>query len=75
MYTIQYETVSGAHATQSFDSNSRVMLIKHLSRFERPFVAVYEQTNVITKAVRADLARMPLNNLSRAARDFLRDRT
>lgn len=71
MYTIQYEAISGEHRMQSLDSKSRYHLVKHLTRFKRPIMAVYEQASPITKAVRAELAKLPQNNISRAARDFV----
>lgn len=71
MYTIQYEAISGAHLMQTLDSKSRLHLIKHLSRFKRPIMAVYEQAMPITKAVRADLARLPRGMISACARDFI----
>lgn len=74
MYVIQYEALSGVHRMQEFDSNSRMRLAKHLSRFRRPILAVYEQTTPITKAIRAELAKLPDRDLSRDAREFVHDR-
>lgn len=75
MFTIQFKTVAGTHSMQTFDSTSRTKLIKHLAHFDRPFVAVFEGANVITKAVRSDLQRLPVSTLSSAAKDFIVDRT
>lgn len=60
MFTIQYETVSGAHKTETFEGTRRE-LIAHLARFERPIVAVYEQVTVVTKAVRTQLIEAARN--------------
>jgi hypothetical protein len=70
MYTIQYEGVDGQHRMQEFDSKSRLQLTSHLARFERPILAVYEQTTPITKAMRTELCSLPSGRLSRAAREF-----
>jgi len=71
MFTIQYEAISGEHRMQELDSTSRFTLIKHLSRFKRPIMAVYEQATPITKAVRAELAKRPVGTLSQEARRFM----
>lgn len=68
MFVIQYEAVDGTHKMQDFSSNSRPMLIRHLSRFERPIVAVYEQSTPITNWTR--IALRTTHGLSPAARDF-----
>lgn len=70
MFTIQYEAISGEHRMQSLESTSRFTLMKHLCRFKRPIVAVYEQASPITKAMRAELRKRPLNTLSIYARKF-----
>lgn len=71
MYTIQYQAISGEHRMQTFDSKSRLHLIKHLARFKRPIIAVYEQASPITKAVRIELAKQPQNTMSRVVREFI----
>jgi hypothetical protein len=71
MFTIQYEALSGEHRMQSFDSKSRVHFVKHLARFKRPIMAVYEAASPITKAVRAELAELPRGSVSACARDFI----
>lgn len=70
MFTIQYETVSGEHRTQTIDSNSRSKLVAHLAHFEHPIVAVYEQATTVTKAMREALRHWP-GNLSPHAREFM----
>ena len=74
MYTIQYEATSGTHRMQEFDSKNRERLVGHLARFRRPILAVYEQATPITKAIRAELAKLPDRALSQDARNFIRDR-
>lgn len=74
MFNIQYEAPNGEHCMQSFDSKNRLQLANHLSRFDRPILAVYEQASPITKAIRAELAKRPQNNMSRAALDFISSR-
>lgn len=70
MFTIQYEApISGAHKMQNFDTTSRQKLLIHLSRFNQPIVAVYEQATPITKAVRSELKTWP-GTLSKYAREF-----
>lgn len=59
MFSIQYEAIDGTHKMQTFDSNSRTRLLKHLASFERPIVAVYEQATPITKTIQRDLAKRP----------------
>lgn len=71
MFTIQYVTAAGKAAMQELDSNSRVRLVKHLSGFNAPILAVYEQASPITKAVRNALAELPPSTLSRAAKEFI----
>ena len=71
MFTIQYETVSGEHKMQAFDSNSRAKLLTVLAHFNRPIVAVYEQASPITKTVRKELAAWP-GGKSDAARAFIK---
>lgn len=71
MFTIQYQAVNGEHKMQAFDSRNRAQLAKHLARFDRPIMAVYEQATVITKAMRAELAKMPQHSLSGDARVFI----
>ncbi len=71
MYTIQYEDVSGAYKMQAFDTRDRGRLVTHLARFQRPIVAVYEQTTPITKAVRKELQRYRSGHVSRFAREFM----
>lgn len=74
MFNIQYETVSGSHKMQAFDSNSRERLVKHLLHFDQPIMAVYERSTVITKAVRAEMAKIAPNHMSRSAREFVQSR-
>jgi hypothetical protein len=69
MFTIQFEAVDGSHKLQDFASTSRPKLIQHLSRFERPIMAVYEQSTPITNWARIAL-RSHSGHLSKAARDF-----
>jgi hypothetical protein len=74
MFTIQYETVSGAHAFQNFDSESWQLLVGHLARFERPIMAVFERDVPITKAVRKSMMDMSQHqnaHFSKAAKDFI----
>lgn len=71
MFTIQYQAPNGEHKMQTFNGSSRYHLIRHLARFSHPIMAVYEQTTPITKAIRTELARSPVNRMSRAALDFL----
>jgi hypothetical protein len=71
-YVIQYEAVNGGHKMQDFDSRNRRFLAKHLGSFQRPIVAVYEQSTPITKAIRAEMAEtLPLSGMSRYAKDFV----
>lgn len=70
MYTIQFQTAGGEHKLQSVDSKTRDKLVRHLARFERPIVAVYEQASPITKAVRSELRTWSRTTLSRCAREF-----
>lgn len=74
MFIIQYVAVNGKQQMQNFDSPNRFRLAKHLARFRRPILAVYEQATVITKAMRAELAKMPKNKMSRYALDFINSR-
>jgi hypothetical protein len=69
MFTIQFEAVDGTHKLQDFDSKSRPKLVQHLSRFDRPIMAVYEGSTPITNWARTAL-RSHAGHLSRAARDF-----
>lgn len=69
MYTIQYETVSGAHKLQPFEGHTRQQLVKHLATFPHPITAVYEQVTVITKVARS-LLKDYSGSKSRAAADF-----
>lgn len=70
MYTIQYEAVDGTHKMQVFGGTNRANLVRHLSHFERPIIAVYEQTTPITKAMRNELAQLPRHTMTRSAREF-----
>jgi hypothetical protein len=70
MFNIQYEGVDGQSRMQAFDSKNRQALATHLARFQRPILAVYEQTTPITKAMRTELSALPVGRLSRAAREF-----
>ncbi len=74
MFNIQYQAINGTHGMQHFDSKSRMMLVRHLTRFNRPIMAVYEGSNVITKVMRAELSKLPVSSLSRAAKDFVSSR-
>ena len=69
MFVIQYEATDGTHKMQDFDSNSRPKLIHHLSRFECPIMAVYEQSTPITSWAKIAL-RGYSGHLTKAARDF-----
>lgn len=71
MFTIQYQTVDGAHRMQSFPSTSRLKLVAYLAHFEQPIAAVYEQASPITKAVRNELRNWN-GSKSRAAQDFVK---
>lgn len=73
MFVIQYEAVDGTHKMQDFNSNSRPKLVLHLSRFERPIMAVYERTTPITNWARIAL-RSHAGHLTQAARDFATSR-
>ena len=68
MFVIQYEAVDGSHKMQDFDSRSRVKLVTHLARFDRPLVAVYEGSTPITKWAR--IALREHYGLTRYAKDF-----
>lgn len=70
MFAIQYETVSGAHAFEKFESESWQLLIHHLAEFKHPIMAVYERDVPITKAVRTSLAQHR-HPVSRRAREFI----
>lgn len=69
MFTIQYEAVDGSHKMQNFNSSNRTKLLLHLATFSRPIVAVYEQSTVITKTMRTELANWS-GSKSRFAREF-----
>lgn len=69
MFTIQYEAVDGTHATQTFDSKSRVRLALHLASFHRPIMAIYEGSMPITKAMWLQLRNQP--GCNRYAREFI----
>jgi hypothetical protein len=71
MYAIQYEAVDGSRKMQHFDTNNRTKLLIHLTAFSRPIIAVYENSAVITKAIRSELDKWPCSK-SRYAVDFLR---
>lgn len=66
MYVIEYRTGE----REDFDG-SRRHLVQFLAHSQRPIGAVYEQVTVITKAVRVELARMPLGSLSPTTRNFV----
>jgi hypothetical protein len=68
MFIIQYEAADGTHKMQDFDSSSRPKLIQHLARFDRPIMAVYEQSTPITAWAR--VALRTTHGLSNAAREF-----
>lgn len=70
MFHIQYEAVDGSHKMQVFDSKNRARLVAYLATFERPIAAVYEQSTVVTKAVRKELAAYS-GSKTRYARDFI----
>ena len=70
MFTIQYEAVSGDHKMQTFDG-SRTRLIQHLTHFERPIMAAYQNTTVITKSIRSEMSSIPPHSMTRAARLFV----
>lgn len=66
MYVIEYETGDRADF-----NGSRRHLVEYLTHAEHPIKAIYEQVTVVTKAVRMELSRLPLNTLSSAARGFV----
>jgi hypothetical protein len=74
MFTIEYKAANGEHQTQVFDTRNRLTLAKHLSRFNLPIVAVYEQATAITKAMQSELKNMPHNRMSRHALSFIGSR-
>lgn len=69
MFVIQY----GTGESEDFNG-SRRHLIEHLTHSRFPIEAVYEQVTIVTKIVRAELSRVPLNTMSPAARDFVSPR-
>jgi len=70
MFTIQYIDVAGHTVTQNFDGRDRRRLAKHLSRFSRPIVNVYEQATPITNTMRKELRTSKDLSLSIYARGF-----
>lgn len=70
MFTIQYYGVNGSTKMQELDTKSRARLVAHLAKFEHPIAAVYEQSTVVTKAVRKELSEYR-GEVSRYARDFI----
>lgn len=70
MFVIQYEAVDGTHKMQTIQGNSRNKLITHLSRFQRPIVAVYERNCVITKAMQKALRDIKGQKISAFASKF-----
>lgn len=70
MFTIQYTGVDGQSHMQVLDSRSRSRLCSYLSQFPHPILALYEQSTVITKAIRKDMADWP-GSKTRAAADFI----
>lgn len=71
MFTIQYVANSGQTLMQDVDRKSRQHLAMHLCRFQRPITGVFEQTTVITKAIRDEMAKLPHNKMSRHALAFV----
>lgn len=69
MYTIQYEAMNGELKTQELDTKDRRKLVIHMAQFTRPICAVYECANVVTQAVRKELAVWP-GTLSPHAKAF-----
>lgn len=69
MYLIQYKT-----GEREDFKGSRRRLVQHLTHSTFLIEAVYEQTTVVTKAVRGALSQLPLNTLSRAAQEFVSSR-
>lgn len=69
MFTIQYEGIDKQSHMQVLDSRSRTRLYSYLAQFPHTIIAVYEQSSVITKAVRKELAEWP-GSKTKAASDF-----
>jgi len=70
MFTIQYLTVNGSSQMQEVDSHSRGRLLVCLVKFERPILAVYENSTVITKTMQSKL-RTWRGDMTRYAREFM----
>lgn len=70
MYTIQYIALSGETRTQELDVKARNKVVRHLARFKRPILEVYEQATPVTRAVQHELAKLPKRGLSNEARIF-----
>lgn len=72
MFTIYYTDVTGERARQTFDSKSRQRLAHHLAQFPRPILDIYEQTTLISGAMRKEMQQWAgALNMSNAAREFM----
>jgi hypothetical protein len=69
MFTIQYVKTNGTHGMQDLDSRDKNRLVRHLSTYQRPIVAVYEGTTPVTREA-AKRLREWKGTLSREARNF-----
>lgn len=70
MFTIQYANANGSRTMEKFESDSWQLLVNRLAQSDRPIMAVYERDVPITKTLRAQLAQVPEDKLSDAARVF-----
>lgn len=73
MFNIQYQATNGESKMQELDSNNKGKLLAYLVRFERPILAIYEQTTPITKTMQAKM-RTWNGTISREAREFMNRR-
>lgn len=72
MFTVQYQGIDGQSHMQSVESRSRGRLAMYLAEFPHPILAVYEQANPITKAVRKEMAGfVGVLKMSPAAQAFI----
>ena len=72
MFTVQYQGVDGQSHMQTVESRNRTKLAVYLAEFPHPILAVYEQANPITKAIRKEMERfVGVMKLSAAARNFI----
>jgi hypothetical protein len=70
MFTIQYIDIAGHTVTQNFDGRDRGSLARHLSRFSRPILNIYEQATPITNTMRKELRTSKDLSLGVYARNF-----